>query len=52
MGFKLGMQYRVNPSLTSAAAYTEKTELPLTGSELKANYSGMGLGIVRYSEPA
>jgi len=48
VGFKLGVQYRVNPSLTLAAAYTEKTELPLTDGELDANYSGMGLGVVKY----
>jgi long-chain fatty acid transport protein len=48
VGFKLGVQYRVNPSLTLAATYTEKTELPLTDGELEANYSGMGLGIVKY----
>jgi len=48
VGFKLGVQYRVNPSLTLAAAYTEKTELPLTDGELNANYSGMGLGVVKY----
>jgi len=44
----LGVQYRVNPSLTLAATYTEKTELPLTDGELDANYSGMGLGVVKY----
>jgi long-chain fatty acid transport protein len=48
VGFKLGVQYRVNPFLTLAATYTEKTELPLTGGELSANYSGMGLGTVKY----
>jgi len=48
VGFKLGVQYRVNPFLTLAATYTEKTELPLTDGELEANYSGMGLGIVKY----
>ncbi|TAK60578.1 outer membrane protein transport protein [Methylobacter sp.] len=48
VGFKLGVQYRVNPSLTLAATYTEKTELPLTDGELDANYSGMGLGVVKY----
>ncbi|MGZ5010800.1 MAG: OmpP1/FadL family transporter [Methylobacter sp.] len=48
VGFKLGVQYRVNPSLTLAATYTEKTELPLTDGELDANYSGMGLGMVKY----
>lgn len=50
MGFKLGAQYRVNPALTLAATYTEKTELPLTGGELVANYSGLGLGKVKYSD--
>ncbi len=41
-GFKLGTQYRVTPDLTLAATYTEKTELPLTGGELFANYAGLG----------
>lgn len=50
MGVKLGAQYRVNPSLTLAATYTEKTELPLTGGELVANYTGLGLGKVNYSD--
>lgn len=52
VGFKLGVQYRVNPSLTLAATYTEKTELPLTDGELRANYSGMGLGTVTYGNAA
>ncbi|WP_333873488.1 OmpP1/FadL family transporter [Methylobacter sp.] len=49
VGFKLGVQYRVNPSLTVAATYTEKTELPLTDGELNADYSAMGLGTVKYN---
>lgn len=50
MGLKIGAQYRVNPSLTLAATYTEKTELPLTGGSLIANYNGIGLGKVKYSD--
>ncbi|HSI96258.1 MAG: OmpP1/FadL family transporter [Methylophilaceae bacterium] len=50
MGLKFGAQYRVNPSLTLAATYTEKTELPLTGGTLTANYTGLGLGKVKYSD--
>lgn len=50
MGLKLGAQYRVNPALTLAATYTEKTELPLTGGTLVANYTGIGLGKVKYSD--
>lgn len=50
MGFKVGAQYRVNPSLTLAATYTGKTELPLTGGELVADYTGLGLGKVKYSD--
>lgn len=50
MGLKFGAQYRVNPSLTLAATYTEKTELPLTGGTLVANYTGLGLGKVKYSD--
>lgn len=49
MGLKFGAQYHVNPSLTLAATYTEKTELPLTGGTLVANYTGIGLGKVKYS---
>ena len=41
-GFKLGMQYRVTPTLTLAAAYTEKTELPMTGGTLVADYAALG----------
>jgi len=50
MGLKFGAQYRVNPSLTLAATYTEKTELPLTGGTLVADYTGIGLGKVKYSD--
>lgn len=49
-GFKLGMQYRVTPSLTLAAAYTEKTELPMTGGTLVADYTERGLGKVKYAD--
>jgi long-chain fatty acid transport protein len=48
MGFKLGAQYQVNPQLTLAATYTEKTDLPLTGGNLVANMSAFGLGSVEY----
>lgn len=49
-GFKLGVQYRVTPALTLAAAYTEKTELPMTGGTLTADFTGAGLGKVKYSD--
>jgi len=49
-GFKLGMQYRVTPTLTLAAAYTEKTELPMTGGTLVADDTSLGLGKVKYSD--
>jgi long-chain fatty acid transport protein len=48
--FKLGMQYQVTPSLKLAASYTGKTELPLTGGQLKLNMSGAGLGTVTYDK--
>lgn len=49
-GFKIGMQYRVTPALTLAATYTEKTELPMTGGNLVADFTGTGLGKVKYSD--
>jgi long-chain fatty acid transport protein len=49
-GFKLGMQYRITPTLTLAAAYTEKTELPMTGGSLVADFTAAGLGKVKYSD--
>jgi long-chain fatty acid transport protein len=49
-GFKLGAQYQVNPSLTLAATYTEKTQLPLTGGSLVANYTATGFGKVNYGD--
>jgi long-chain fatty acid transport protein len=49
-GFKLGMQYRVTPALTLAAAYTEKTELPMTGGTLTADFTDSGLGKVKYAD--
>lgn len=49
-GFKIGAQYRITPTLTLAAAYTEKTELPLTGGTLVADLSNAGLGKVKYAD--
>jgi long-chain fatty acid transport protein len=49
-GFKLGAQYRVSPALTFAATYTEKTELPMTGGSLVADFTAQGLGKVKYSD--
>ncbi|MGZ8270901.1 MAG: OmpP1/FadL family transporter [Methylophilus sp.] len=48
--FKLGMQYQVTPTLKLAASYTGKTELPLTGGQLKLNMSGAALGTVTYNK--
>lgn len=48
--FKLGVQYRATPKLTLAATYTGKTELPLTGGQLKLNLTNDGLGIVIYDD--
>lgn len=48
IGTKLGVMYQVNPKVTLAATYTEKTELPLTDGELTADFSALGLGKVRY----
>lgn len=49
-GFKIGAQYRVTPTLTFAAAYTEKTDLPLTGGTLVADFANIGLGKVKYAD--
>ncbi len=48
--FKLGIQYQATPQLTLAAAYTGKTELPLSGGQLKLNMTGAGLGVVKYRD--
>lgn len=41
-GFKLGAMYQLTPAVTLGASYTSKTELPLTGGELTADYAGLG----------
>ena len=41
-GFKLGAMYQLTPMVTLGASYTSKTELPLTGGELTADYDGLG----------
>ena len=48
-GLKLGAQYKLNDAWTLGASYTEKTELPLTGGTAKFNFTGAGLGIVKYN---
>lgn len=48
--YKLGLQYQATPTLTLAAAYTGKTELPLTDGYLELNLSSQDLGVVRYSD--
>ncbi|MFL9609100.1 OmpP1/FadL family transporter [Methylobacillus sp. Pita2] len=35
--FKIGLQYKLSPTLTLGAAYTEKTKLPLTGGSFSLN---------------
>lgn len=45
--FKIGMQYKLTPSITLGAAYTEKTKLPLTGGNLLLN---TGAGITEYHD--
>ena len=35
--FKVGLQYKLSPTLTFGAAYTEKTKLPLTGGTFSLN---------------
>ncbi|MEW6445804.1 MAG: OmpP1/FadL family transporter [Pseudomonadota bacterium] len=49
-GFKLGMQYHVSPQLTLGVSYTSRTDLPLNGDSLIADYSAMGLGKVKYRD--
>lgn len=48
--FKVGLQYQATPDLTFAATYTGKTELPLSGGQLKLNLTNDGLGVVRYDD--
>lgn len=48
-GLKLGAQYKLNDAWTLGASYTEKTELPLTDGTAKFNFTGLGLGIVKYN---
>lgn len=50
LGFKLGAQYILSDQWTIGASYTEKTKLPLTGGTAKFNFTGAGLGIVKYNE--
>lgn len=49
-GFKLGAMYKLSPRVTVAATYTEETEVPLTGGELTADFSTLGLGKVNYRD--
>lgn len=48
LGLKMGAQYRPNDQWTLGVAYTEKTELPLTGGSAKLNFGS--LGSVRYRD--
>lgn len=48
-GLKLGAQYKLNDAWTLGASYTEKTELPLTDGTAKFNFTGAGLGVVKYN---
>lgn len=48
VGFKAGLQYRVNDDLTLGAAYSHRTKLPLRDGKLVANMSAAGLGMVTY----
>ncbi|MFZ5465748.1 MAG: OmpP1/FadL family transporter [Pseudomonadota bacterium] len=47
-GFRVGMRYILTPALTFGASYTSKTELPLEGNSLVADFSAMDLGKVNY----
>lgn len=49
-GFKFGAQYRLTDQWVLGASYTEKTKLPLTGGTAKFNFSGAGLGSIKYDE--
>lgn len=50
LGFKLGAQYKLNDQWTLGASYTEKTKLPLTGGSAQYNFTGAGLGVIKYDE--
>ncbi|MCB5187863.1 outer membrane protein transport protein [Methylobacillus caricis] len=45
--FKIGMQYKLTPTITLGAAYTEKTKLPMTGGTLRFN---QGSEIIEYGD--
>lgn len=48
--FKLGLQYRISPTVTLGLAYNSKTRLDLDGATLKVNYESIGLGRVTYRD--
>lgn len=45
--FKIGLQYKLTPTITLGAAYTEKTKLSLSGGNLRFN---TGFGITEYQD--
>jgi len=47
---KIGAQYRATPQLTLAAAYTDKTSLPMTGGNATFDMTSIGLGKVNYRD--
>lgn len=49
-GIKLGMQYKLDEQWTLGAAYTSKTDLPLTNGSMVVNFTNSGLGMVKYND--
>ena len=50
LGLKFGAQYKIDDAWTLGVSYTEKTKLPLTDGTAKFNFSGVGLGVVKYKD--
>jgi long-chain fatty acid transport protein len=48
--YKIGLMYQLNPKVTLAATYTGQTALPLTGGNLKVDYTAQGFGKVKYRD--
>lgn len=50
VGYKIGMQYEVAPSLKIGGTFSPEVRLPFEGGKLKANFNSIGLGVVTYRQ--